>query len=199
MRDRTAHKPTLSTAPERRRFGEWPTLAERVEKLEATAARRGEHIADLQKREAALADALQGAGERDRSPEKRIGKDGKSYPTLGRSGRDGPLVERPHKKVAAGADIDVLADLLATVIELRDDQAELREIVANLSKEIFHKPLPRRPPKGWATLKQAAGATGYSSERIRQWAVADEKLGRRRGGQWIVKLNRLPTRDAERN
>ena len=93
----------------------------------------------------------------------------------------------------------MLADLLATVIELKDDQAELREIVANLSKQISRKPLPSRPPAGWATLKQAGGLTGYSPERIRQWAVADKKLGRRLGGRWIVKLDRLPTRDAERN
>jgi hypothetical protein len=151
MRDRTADKPTI----EPRRFGERPTLAERVEKLEAATTRQGEH--------------------------------------------DGALVERPHEKAAAVADADVLADLLATVIELKDDQAELREIVANLSKQIARKPPPIRPPTGWATLKRAGGLTGYSPERIRQWAVADKKLGRRLGGRWIVKLNRLPTRDAERN
>ncbi len=42
-----------ATAP--RRIGERPNLADCVEKLEATAARQGEQIADLQKREAALA------------------------------------------------------------------------------------------------------------------------------------------------
>jgi len=163
--------PTNAPAVEAR-FGTRPTLAERIEKLEATA-RQGEQIADLTSC--------------DERP-----------PMLGRArDRDGPL-EHPHEKAAAVADADILADLLATVIELRDDQAELREIVANLSKQIF-RPLSRRPPAGWGTLKQAAGLTGYSSERIRQWAVADKKLGRRLGGGWIVKLDRLPTRDAERN
>jgi len=107
------------------------------------------------------------------------------------------LIERPHKKAATVA--DMLADLVATVIELKDDQAQLREIVADLRKQISRKPLPRRVPAGWGTLKQAAGLTGYDPETIRLWAVADKKLGRRLGGQWIVKLDRLPKREAERN
>ncbi len=121
-------------------------------------------------------------------------------PTLGRAhDRNGALVKRPHKKAAIVDDADVLADLLATVIEIKDDQAELREIVANLSKQISRKPPPIRPPTGWVTLKKAAGLTGYTSERIRQLAVADKKQGRRLGGHWIVRLDRVPKRDAEKN
>jgi hypothetical protein len=61
MRDRTTHKPTLPTATEPRRFGERPTLAERVEKLEAAVLRRVDEI-DLTKRDerflSAIADLL---------------------------------------------------------------------------------------------------------------------------------------------
>jgi len=167
-------------------------LADRVERLEAAIARQGEQIADLTCRDERLPSPSSAAERVAIKP--RFDE----LPTSSRvHDRDGPL-EHPHKKAAAVADADILADLLATVIELRDDQAELREIVGNLSKQIS-RPLSRRPPAGWGTLKQAAGLTGYSPERIRQWAVADKKLGRRLGGQWIVKLDRLPKREAERN
>ncbi len=61
MRNRTAHKPTLPTASDPRRFGARPNIADRVEKLEATVSRKVDE-ADLTKRDEifllAIADLL---------------------------------------------------------------------------------------------------------------------------------------------
>jgi hypothetical protein len=193
MRDRAAAPTRTPDALIEGRFGARPNLADRVEKLEAATTRQGEQVANLQKLCDELAARVDALEEAPAPPAARSDRP--------RSNAIALWADEVHgdKQAATVADADVLADLLATVIELRDDQAELREIVANLSKQNSSKPLSRRPPAGWGTLKQAAGLTGYSSERIRQWAVADKKLGRRLGGQWIVKFDRLPTRDAERN
>ena len=189
---RAAHQSTSPTSAIAR-FGERPTLAERVEKLEATAVRQSEQIADLTSCDEGLrspSTAAERAAIKPRFDEP---------PMLGRArDRDGPL-EYPHKKAATVADADVLADLLATVIELKDDQAELREIDCQSQQTDFPK----------ATTKPAAcrlgdTETGRRLDRLfsrtnSAMGGGGQKTGARLGGRWIVKLDRLPKRDAERN
>jgi hypothetical protein len=76
-----------------------------------------------------------------------------------------------------------LAELLARVIEISGDLAEMRRLGSRAAGSSSSK-----LPHGWVTLKQAAFATEYHRERIRQWAVANLIQAKRVGGRWRVKL-----------
>jgi hypothetical protein len=76
-----------------------------------------------------------------------------------------------------------LAELLASVIEIRGDLAEIRRRASRAAGSSVTK-----LPAGWVTLKQAAFETGYHRERIRQWAIEKSIKGKRDGGCWRVNL-----------
>jgi hypothetical protein len=103
------------------------------------------------------------------------------------------LVEIVSKKNAVDTDtfFEILSNVLMVVIELRDDRADDRACIVDIYKRINSNP-PKKPARaGEVTLKQAAGVVGYHQENIRTWAVADKKMGRRIGGRWMVKLDRV--------
>ncbi|SHN86754.1 DNA-binding protein [Bradyrhizobium erythrophlei] len=76
---------------------------------------------------------------------------------------------------------EALAELLATVIEIRGDLVEMRRRASRAAGST-------KLPAGWVTLKQAAYDTGYHRERIRQWAVEGLIKAKRDGGSWRVSL-----------
>jgi hypothetical protein len=76
-----------------------------------------------------------------------------------------------------------LAELLATVIEIRGDLVEMRRRASRAAGLSVTK-----LPAGVVTLKQAAFETGYHRERIRQWAIEGLIKGKREGGCWRVNL-----------
>lgn len=103
------------------------------------------------------------------------------------------LAEIVSKKIAVDADtfFEVLANVLMVAVELREDVADARACIVDLYKRINSNPPKKRARAGEVTLKQAAGEVGYHPEYIRTWAVADKKMGRRIGGKWLVKLDRV--------
>jgi hypothetical protein len=69
-----------------------------------------------------------------------------------------------------------VAELVRTVIELREDIAELQAMAR----------AQRLPPRGLLALKRAAAETGYDRETVRRWAVAGDIASVRRGARWFI-------------
>ena len=74
-------------------------------------------------------------------------------------------------------------EMLAAIIELREDLAEMRRRASRAAGSSLSK-----LPPGWVYLKQASFETGYHREHLRQLAIAKSIKGKRVGGIWRVIL-----------
>jgi len=75
------------------------------------------------------------------------------------------------------------AAIESLTVMLADLRADCAVFAARLDKVDPKTPLP-----GFCSVKQAAGACGYTDEAIRQWARAGQVTGEKIGGVWKVEL-----------
>jgi hypothetical protein len=75
------------------------------------------------------------------------------------------------------------AAVAALTMMLADLRADCAVFAARLDKVDPKTPLP-----GFCSVKEAAGASNYTCEAVRQWARAGQVTGEKIGGVWKVEL-----------
>jgi hypothetical protein len=112
-----------------------------------------------------------------------------------------PAHQPAHPPLAADVTLGDVAEVLMSELKARDAAianlvamlGEMRADAAILAARVdLIDPPDHEVPAGYCSLKQAAFASGFTVECIRQWAKAG--MGIKRGGAWLVELSAVMER-----
>ena len=105
----------------------------------------------------------------------------------------------------AATDASPLDDLDAALAKARAERdgaiaalvradADLRRLEEEKALVFAETAASDHDDSGWISLKQAAGANGFSPESLRRWAERGLVAGRKEGGRWQVRTESIKAR-----